>query len=295
MGIVLFLIFAVLEIALAVRSRGKLKKDPIRLRDRLIVRVAEFAAALIALLLPFGQKWRLIPALILLGVLLLIALIRFLRNRGKEASGKKVSAAAPVWNLLLLAFLLIPAFVFTGYKGLPVSGSHRVAQTSAIVIDASRTDPFEQDGSAREVPVHFYYPADAAEGERFPLVVFSHGAFGYYESNTSTYLELASNGYVVAALDHPHHAFFTQDSAGQTVLVDMDFMQTATSYCFSSRWPVRLPCRDLTKASISRTSSVRRRQRIRTSSRSWGPICLISTSIRPWGAGGGGPGHAWYQ
>ena len=227
MGIVLFLIFAVLEIALAVRSRGKLKKDPIRLRDRLIVRVAEFAAVLIALLLPFGQKWRLIPALILLGVLLLIALIRFLRSRGKEASGKKVSAAAPVGNLLLLAFLLIPAFVFTGYKGLPVSGPHDVAHTSAIVIDASRTDPFEQDGSSREVPVHFYYPADAAEGERFPLVVFSHGAFGYYESNTSTYMELASNGYVVAALDHPHHAFFTEDSAGKTVLVDMDFMQTA--------------------------------------------------------------------
>ena len=229
MGIVLFLIFAVLEIALAVRSRGKLKKDPIRLRDRLIVRGAEFAAVLIALLLPFGQKWRLIPALILLGVLLLIALIRFLRSRGKEASGKKVSAAAPVGNLLLLAFLLIPAFVFTGYKGLPVSGPHDVAHTSAIVIDASRTDPFEQDGSSREVPVHFYYPADAAEGERFPLVVFSHGAFGYYESNTSTYMELASNGYVVAALDHPHHAFFTEDSAGKTVLVDMDFMQTATS------------------------------------------------------------------
>ena len=229
MGIVLFLLFAVLEIVLAVRSRGKLKKDPIRLRDRLIVRSAEFAAALIALLLPFGQKWRLIPVLFLLGVLLLIALIRFLRGRGKAASGKKGSIAACVWNLLLLAILLIPAFVFTGYKGLPVSGPHDVAQTSAIVIDASRTDPFEQDGSAREVPVHFYYPADAAEGERFPLVVFSHGAFGYYESNTSTYLELASNGYVVATLDHPHHAFFTEDSAGKTVLVDMDFMQTATS------------------------------------------------------------------
>ena len=229
MGIVLFLFFAVLEIALAVRSRGKLKKDPIRLRDRLIVRSAEFAAALIALLLPFGQKWRLIPVLFLLGLLLLIALIRFLRGRGKAASGKKGSIAACVWNLLLLAILLIPAFVFTGYKGLPVSGPHDVVQTSAIVIDASRTDPFEQDGSAREVPVHFYYPADAAEGERFPLVVFSHGAFGYYESNTSTYMELASNGYVVAALDHPHHAFFTEDSAGKTVLVDMDFMQTATS------------------------------------------------------------------
>ena len=104
---------------------------------------------------------------------------------------------------------------------------HTLGETSAILIDESRIDPFEQDGSFREVPVHFYYPADAAEGERFPLVVFSHGAFGYYQSNTSTYMELASNGYVVAALDHPHHAFFTQDTDGTMVTVDMDFLNTA--------------------------------------------------------------------
>ena len=63
--------------------------------------------------------------------------------------------------------------------------------------------------------------------ERFPLIVFSHGAFGYYQSNTSTYMELASNGYVVASLDHPHHAFFTKDTDGKTVIVDMDFLNTA--------------------------------------------------------------------
>ena len=144
---------------------------------------------------------------------------------------RRASSAAAVAScvlcILVFCLLLIPAFVFTGYNGLPVSGDHPIAETSAILIDSSRTDPFEQDGSFREVPVHFYYPADAAEGERFPMVVFSHGAFGYYQSNTSTYMELASNGYVVAALDHPHHAFFTQDTDGKTVLSDMDFISTA--------------------------------------------------------------------
>ena len=38
---------------------------------------------------------------------------------------------------------------------------------------------------------------------------------------------LASNGYVVIALDHPHHSFFAKDSSGKTVLVDMDFIQSA--------------------------------------------------------------------
>ena len=40
-------------------------------------------------------------------------------------------------------------------------------------------------------------------------------------------MELASNGYVVVALDHPHHAFFTKDTDGSTVIVNRDFMNTA--------------------------------------------------------------------
>ena len=98
---------------------------------------------------------------------------------------------------------------------------------SAILVDESRKDTFENDGSFREVPAHFYYPADA-DGE-FPLVIFSHGAFGYYQRNFSTYAELASNGYVVVALDHPHHAFFTKDTSGKTVIVDSQFINDAAT------------------------------------------------------------------
>ena len=69
---------------------------------------------------------------------------------------------------------------------------------------------------------HFYYPENA-DGE-YPLVIFSHGAFGYYQSNFSTYVELASNGYIVVALDHPHHSFFTKDTDGKMITVDTDFI-----------------------------------------------------------------------
>ena len=62
-----------------------------------------------------------------------------------------------------------------------------------------------------------------ASGE-YPLVVFSHGAFGYYQSNMSTYTELASHGYIVVALDHPHHSFFTTDTSGAAVIVDTNFI-----------------------------------------------------------------------
>ena len=231
MTLVLFVLFAVLEILLACAGRGREKSRKTWRKNRLLVRAAEFALALLALLLPGGQKWRFVPLLAVLALLLLIAALRWLSGRKKADGVKKTGAAVAscLLSLLCLTLLLAPAFVFTGYNGLPVSGPHPIAQSAVILIDHSRTDPFEQDDSFREVPVHFYYPADAAEGERFPLVVFSHGAFGYYESNTSTYMELASNGYVVAALDHPHHAFFTTDTAGKTVLVDQNFFSTASS------------------------------------------------------------------
>ncbi len=230
MELVLFVLLSVLEIVLAVMGRGKDKEKRTWLKNRLLGRAAELVIVLAALLLPSGQKWRLVPLAGFLAVLGLIALLRWLAGRKKENVGKKTGSAVSscVFSILFIGLLLAPAFLFTGYNGLPVSGQHPVAQVSAIVIDSSRTDPFEQDGSSREVPVHFYYPADAAQDERFPLVVFSHGAFGYYESNTSTYMELVSCGYVVAALDHPHHAFFTQDSSGNTVTVDQDFFRTAS-------------------------------------------------------------------
>ena len=83
---------------------------------------------------------------------------------------------------------LLKPLLFTDYDGLPVSGKHAVKEASAILIDRARPDPFEKAGGFREVPVHFYYPEpDEKDPERFPLVVFSHGAFGFYKSNYSTY------------------------------------------------------------------------------------------------------------
>ena len=229
MALVLFALLAALELLLACMGRGKDRSRNRWLKNRLLVRAAELLIALAALLLPFGQRWRLMPLLCFLVALLIVALLKWLRSRGREEGETKAGPAAAncTASILLIALLLVPAFVFTGYNGLPVSGQHPIAEASAILVDSARTDPFEQDGSFREVPVHFYYPADAAEGEQFPLVVFSHGAFGYYQSNTSTYRELASSGYVVAALDHPHHAFFTKDTDGRLVLVDSAFLDAA--------------------------------------------------------------------
>lgn len=228
MGIFVLLILAILEIALAVRTCRRRPDRKTWRRERLVVRAAE-ALTVVLCLVCSAQKWRFVPFLIGLAALLVFAALAALIGRKQAGSTKKPGGAVVscVLSVLLCALLLAPALLFADYSGLPVSGGHTIASAAAILIDSSRTDPFESDGSYREVPVNFYYPADAAEGEHFPLVVFSHGAFGYYQSNTSTYMELASNGYVVAALDHPHHAFFTQDTGGNMILVDTDFINTA--------------------------------------------------------------------
>lgn len=224
-----FIVLAILEIALAVRTCRKKPDKKAWRRDRLVIRAAETLIVFLHLVCSTAQKWRFAPILMFLVLLLVIAALSMLMKRNREDGTKKAAGAlvSCVLCVLIFGLLLIPAFLFTDYNGLPVSGEHRIGETSAILIDSSRTDPFEQDGSFREVPVHFYYPADADEGEQFPLVVFSHGAFGFYQSNTSTYMELASNGYVVVALDHPHHAFFTEDTEGKMVLVDPEFISAA--------------------------------------------------------------------
>lgn len=126
-----------------------------------------------------------------------------------------------IFSIMTLAkFILFP-----GYNGLPVTGQYEVNTAEDIWVDESRLEEFENDGSHREVPVHFYYPdVEGAENE-FPLIVFSHGAFGYYQSNSSTYFELASKGYVVVSLDHPYHSFYTRDTDGKLITVNPDFMQ----------------------------------------------------------------------
>ena len=229
MGSVLFILLAAFEIAFVIWANKRGAETKRRRMGRLIARTAQVVIVLIAMALPYGQKWRLAPALVFLAVLLVIAGLRaLLARKNPDGAETKRGVGACVFCILFIGLFLAPAFVFTGYNGLPVTGPYTVREASAILSDSARTDPFEDDGSAREVPVHFYYPdPDEAGSERFPLVIFSHGAFGYYQSNTSTYTELASHGYVVAALDHPHHAFFTHDTDGQLITVDPGFMQTA--------------------------------------------------------------------
>ena len=228
MGIIFFILFTLAEIALVVLTFTKFREKAAWRRNRAIIRAAEVVLLLGMILIPtVNMKWRFFGALIVLAVRLLISGIVWLVMR-KKSNGlrkKPVTVFNCVLSMVLIAFSLVPAFIFTNYNGLPTTGEYKVKEASAILVDNNRVDEFESDGSYREVPAHFYYPENA-EGE-YPLVIFSHGAFGYYQSNFSTYAELASNGYIVVALDHPHHAAVTKDTDGKIITVDQEFVNDA--------------------------------------------------------------------
>lgn len=72
-----------------------------------------------------------------------------------------------------------------------MTGPYVVATAAYTYIDKDRIEEFTDQEDNRFVNVEFWYPEEA-DGT-YPLLVFSHGAFGIKTSNTSTFTELASH------------------------------------------------------------------------------------------------------
>lgn len=235
MGVTVLLALALVEVLTLIISIAKRSSSQAWLRTRTIVSVCEVIAlgllmALSVSGMAFDFRW--MALLVLLAARAAISLVVLFARRGSASPAVAHSVPRMAFNVIgsiaVIALAVVPALVFPPYSGLPTTGDYEVGEAHAILVDSSRTDPFEQDGSYREVPIWFYYPDAAdAEAHTFPLIVFSHGAFGYHESNYSLYTELASHGYVVASLDYPHHSFFATDTQGDTVIVDSDFISQA--------------------------------------------------------------------
>ena len=226
MNILLLIAFLLTEIGLVTFTLTEQRQKKQWHFNRLYANVLELSLYLVFACFPgIDFSFRYKGLLIILLVRILIKAIFTFINRNK--TGRKSIASTVISALLAMCLLgtaMLPAFLFADYKGREVTGSYKIAQTEAILVDESREETFENDGSKREVPVHFYYPEDAKDGETFPLVIFSHGAFGYYQSNSSTYMELASHGYVVVSLDHPYHSFFCKDTDGKIITVNQEFL-----------------------------------------------------------------------
>ena len=231
MTIVLFLILVMTEAAFLIAEFAKETEKRNWNQKRLLVDLIELAAFGIMLLLPgIDLTFRFIGLLMILILRSVFSAFGFLISRKnskiKKNAGKIMSM---MLSVMMIVFAMVPAFLFKNYQGRTVTGAYTPASCAAILTDNSRTEQFEQDGSMREVPVHLFYPAGSENiaDHSLPLVIFSHGAFGWYQSNMSAYQELASNGYVVVSIEHPYHSMFTHDTSGKLIIVDTQFMQNA--------------------------------------------------------------------
>ncbi|MEP0807195.1 MAG: alpha/beta hydrolase [Chloroflexota bacterium] len=124
--------------------------------------------------------------------------------------------------LLALAGISLLA-LFPPHQPLAVTGTYAIETARYTYTDERRADLYARAGEKRQVNLACWYPEDAGGGETFPLVVFSHGGLGTENSNESLYRELASHGYVVCALGHPYHAFWTESADGHWTFVSLEY------------------------------------------------------------------------
>lgn len=188
------------------------------------IRIAAFIAFVILTLssvIVWSLRW------VMLGILLLLlagkATVSLMRNK----ENKKYKTSKIVWKsigmIVVMVFSLAPAIVFPQHNSPKVTGEYQVATATDTYTDKNRMEEFTDKEQHRFVNVGFWYPKNGHG--TYPLLVFSHGAFGIKDGNSSTYTELASHGYVVVSIDHPYHSFYTRSEDGTVTMINSDFSQ----------------------------------------------------------------------
>lgn len=161
------------------------------------------------------------------GLLFILAFKEMVVLLRKQTQFPRYKAFSTIWKFLLLALTvvisLVPVLLFPQHRLPQVTGPYAVATATYSYVDKNRIEEFTDQGNNRFVNVEFWYP-EQADGT-YPLLVFSHGAFGIKTSNTSTFTELASHGYVVVSIDHPYHSFYTVSEDGKVLTINLEYMQ----------------------------------------------------------------------
>lgn len=222
MGILILVVMLVFELAIAVYSIvAKQSRSKIKSWTRIVMFIV-FIILNLGKVVVWEYTWGLFACL-----LFILALKEFIALLRKQKHTLRYKTSSTVWKFHLLALTifvtLIPVLLFPQYRPPQVTGPFAVATATYSYVDKDRIEEFTDQDDNRFVNVEFWYP-EKAEGT-YPLLVFSHGAFGIKISNTSTFTELASHGYVVVSIDHPYHSFYTVSEDGKVVTVNAEYMQ----------------------------------------------------------------------
>jgi dienelactone hydrolase len=219
MGILLLILAGIIEVGLAVHSMMT-KSNQKRIRNW--VRIgALFIFIVFVTIIKWSFRW-ILPAAVLFifGIIAVLSLVRNKEEKKYRPAGN-VFKAVGSWGILTVA--LLPALIFPQHEEVEATGHYDVTTKLYTFTDEKRIETFTDSGENRKVNVEFWYPQNL-DG-KYPLIVFSHGAFGVKASNTSTFENMASNGYVVVSIDHPFHSLYTRDADGKMTMADRSFMQ----------------------------------------------------------------------
>jgi dienelactone hydrolase len=189
-------------------------------------------------------RFRFLSLYIFIIAVFLFTIVRIFRHNPDQPRRRVLAGIGRVFTLGMLAFSIMMPTVILPFHSLPQpTGIYDVGTVTISLVDENRMETFAQDeGKHREIAVQFWYPADRAGSEpqydisgapvsdqqqNYPVVIFSHGAFGVRMSNASLCRELASHGYIAASIDHTYHSFYTSFPDGRTVLFNPDFLNNA--------------------------------------------------------------------
>lgn len=217
----LLIIFILAELIFLIWSlRSKNRHD----REKSIVRIIELIVVAILLVtgvLEWGMRYYFI-----VGVLAVQILYGIIRWNKMQAMNYKSGRQARVFigNFFLYFAALIPALLFPESKLPQVTGPYEVVIKEYTWVDESQVETYTDTGEKRAITVKIWYPKE--QDEKYPLIVFSHGAFGVIDSNYSTCMELASNGYVAVSIAHPYHAMYVKDTNGKVTFADSEFVKS---------------------------------------------------------------------
>ncbi|MBH5319563.1 alpha/beta hydrolase [Paenibacillus sp. GSMTC-2017] len=222
MAILIFFIALIVEITIATycimtKNVQKKMRNWIRIIVFIVFIMFTFSSAI-----EWSLRWVLIA--ILLFILAAVGAVSLIRNKvnvEKYKTSRIVRKAFIMTVVFVLA--LAPALIFPQYTLPKETGKHEVATATYTYTDKNRIEEYSKKAENRFVNVQFWYPDNV--DETYPLLVFSHGAYGIKESNTSTFTELASHGYIVVSIDHPYHSFYTASDDGTVTMVNNDYFQ----------------------------------------------------------------------
>lgn len=181
-----------------------------------------FVIFTLASVIRWSFRWYLLAVLLLIWAG--IGVWRLFRQKTEPKAFSGVRTMFNAVGALLLVFIAVtPLLIFPQITLSKPTGKYAVATASFTYTDERRNETFTNTGGQRKVNVAFWFPQGA--NGTYPLVVFSHGTGGIKTSNTSTFMDLASNGYVVCSIDHPYHSLFTLGADGKLVRIDPGYWQ----------------------------------------------------------------------